>query len=105
MKATIRLDSTMLEEISVDNGLRQGCCMAPVLFNLYASLVHERWIERVKDAEGVGVDAVFKLDKKLFRRYTRNGTQKHLSEGQFADDTALFANTRRASHVRVCHNQ
>ena len=41
MKAQIRLDNTLLEEISVDNGLQQGCCMAPVPFNLYASLVFE----------------------------------------------------------------
>ena len=34
MKAKIRLDSELLEDISVENGLRQGCCMAPVLFNL-----------------------------------------------------------------------
>ena len=35
MKAAIRLEGTLLEEIDVENGLRQGCCMAPVLFNLY----------------------------------------------------------------------
>ena len=33
MKARIRLDGALLEEFSVENGLRQGCCMAPVLFN------------------------------------------------------------------------
>jgi len=37
MKATIRLDGTLLEEIRVENGLRQGCCMAPALFKLYTS--------------------------------------------------------------------
>ena len=42
MKAVIRLESTSIEEISVENGLRQGCCMAPVLFNLYTCLVVER---------------------------------------------------------------
>ena len=34
MKAAIRLDNTLLQEFDVHNGLRQGCCMAPVLFNL-----------------------------------------------------------------------
>ena len=28
MKAQILLGDTLLEEIDVDNGLRQGCCMA-----------------------------------------------------------------------------
>ena len=35
MKAQIRLGNALLEEIDVD-GLRQGCCMAPALFNLYS---------------------------------------------------------------------
>ena len=33
MKAQIRVGGETLEEISVENGLRQGCTMAPVLFN------------------------------------------------------------------------
>ena len=35
MKVRIRLDGALLDEFSAENGLRQGCCMAPVLFNLY----------------------------------------------------------------------
>ena len=34
MKAKIHLDETMVEDIEVLNGLRQGCCMTPVFFNL-----------------------------------------------------------------------
>ena len=41
MEASIHLDGTLIEEFSVENGLRQGCCMAPVLFNLYTCLVME----------------------------------------------------------------
>ena len=43
MKARIRLEDGTLEEIEVNNGLQQGCCMAPSLFNLYSSLVVEEW--------------------------------------------------------------
>ena len=42
MKAVFRLEGTSLEEITMENRLRQGCCMAPVLFNLYTCLVVER---------------------------------------------------------------
>ena len=38
MKAKIRLNGKAVGEIRVQNGLRQGCCMAPVLFNLYTYL-------------------------------------------------------------------
>ena len=48
MSATIQVDGTLLEEIEVGNGLRQGWCMAPALFNLYSSLVVERWIARTE---------------------------------------------------------
>ena len=73
MKARVRVDGKLLEEeIDVDNELRQGCTLAPVLFNIYACLVVERWSARVADMEGVGMYLRFKYDQKLFRRYTRN---------------------------------
>ena len=70
MKATIRLEGKLTEEFDVDNGLWQGCCMAPVLFNLYSGLMMECWHERVKHMVGVGVNLKYKMDEKLFRRYT-----------------------------------
>ena len=33
------MDGEVLEKIAVENALRQGCTMAPVLFILYACLV------------------------------------------------------------------
>ena len=39
MVARIRVDGELLEEIEVSNGLRQGCTMAPTLFNVYACVV------------------------------------------------------------------
>ena len=74
MKAAIRLEGTLSEEIDVENGLRQGCCMAPVLFNLYTCLVVERWLIRVEGV-GVGVTVKHKYDEKLFRRYVRNASE------------------------------
>ena len=38
----MRIGEEMLE---VTNGLRQGCTMAPTLFNMYACVVLERWLE------------------------------------------------------------
>jgi len=42
MKAKIRLDGSLLEQIDVCNGLRPGCYMAPVLFNRFTCLVMEQ---------------------------------------------------------------
>ena len=80
MKAKICMDSELLEDIRVENGLRQGCCMAPVLFNLYTTLVIERWQDRVAGNEGVGITLRYKMDEKLFRRYTMNASKLKISE-------------------------
>ena len=93
-RARVRPEGIMLEEIQVQNGLCQGCCMAPVLFNLYTSLVVERWLEKVKSAEGVGMTVRCKLDRKLFRRYTMNASENRVTECPFADDRAILASTR-----------
>ena len=47
MRDRVHLEGTMLEEIQAQNGLQHGCCMAPVLLNLYTCLAVERWLERV----------------------------------------------------------
>ena len=70
-KARIWVDGELLEEIKVNNGLRQRCTMALTLFNLYASVVAERWMKAVHDEEDVGTRMLYKLDQQLFRRSTK----------------------------------
>ena len=74
MQAKVRIDGLLLDEIEVNNGLRQGCTMAPTLFNLYACVVAQRWMELVGGEGEVGTRLLYKLDKQLFRRYTRNAS-------------------------------
>ena len=97
MQAQIQLNGTLLEAIDVTKGLRQGCCMAPVLFNLYTSLVVECWTARIAKLGGVGVYLRYKHDGKLFRRYTKNAKEAWLTECQFADYAALLATTREGA--------
>ena len=110
MKAKIRLDGSLLEQIDVQNGLRQGCCMAPVLFNPFTCLVVEQWQARVEGADGVGIKLNYKYDQKLFQRYIRNADVRMLTECLFADDGALLASTRfgaeraRREYQRTCSN-
>ena len=99
MQAQIRLNDAMLDPINVNNGLRQGCSMAPVLFNMYSCLVIERWHARVSSLEDAGIYLRYKLDRKLFRRYTRNAEEIKVNECQFADDAALLATTKRGAEL------
>ena len=95
MKAQVLVNGEIPDEqIAVVNGLRQGCTMAPTLFNLYDCIVTERWKERLDGQEGVGICLCHKVDGKLFRRYTKAGLRELLTECQFANDVALLASTR-----------
>ena len=72
MNNRVRVDGEMLDVIEVTNSLRQGCTMAITVLNLYTCVVAERWLERVKDVEGMGRHLLYKLDQQLFCRSTRN---------------------------------
>ena len=78
-----------MEVIDVDNGLRQGCCIAPVLFNLYMCL-----IGLMEFLEWVSTSSISMHDEKLFRRYTRNARERRLAKCLLADDGALHSTTR-----------
>ena len=75
--------------------------MAPVLFNLYACVFVERWLARVENSDGVGLNLKYKHDRKLFRRYTRNAEETRLTELQFADDASLLARTREGAEEAI----
>ena len=101
MEANICIEGELLEEISEENGLRQGCCMAPVLFNLYTCLLMERWAARVEEHNGVGIQLKYKMDKKLFRKYTKNAEKRKIAECLFADDGAFLSSTQAGAESAV----
>ena len=103
MKAKLWVDGEMLREIEVENGLRQGCTMAPLLFNLYACVMAERWLEMVCDVEGVGTCLFYKCDQQLFQRYTKNASEDVVRKCEFADDVALLA-TNHAYFISAISN-
>ena len=89
MTAQIRLDGELLEGIDVNNGLRQGCTIAPTLFNLYSCAVTERWFSRIQNVEDVGTRLLYRLDQQLFRRSTSGAEEFDINDCQFAGNVAL----------------
>ncbi|XP_065182367.1 uncharacterized protein LOC135813077 [Sycon ciliatum] len=105
MLASVRVAGGCTDPISVQNGLRQGCVMAPVLFNLYFGLVMERWrsVLRERGIES-GVDFSFLINGQLFPRAAgrrRQSQTGHADDFEFADDAVLLATTRAAADLSL----
>ena len=91
MKAEVTVDNASTPEIEVTNGLRQGCTIAPTLFNLYFNLVMDQWRKRVQP---FGVEVLYKCGGKLVGERTRRPVKATVTELQFADDAALVGSSR-----------
>jgi len=76
MEIVIRMREGYTEEFKTRKGVRQGCVMSPILFNVYLADLDNRM--RARDIGGVGISGnrVWNL--------------------AYADDTALVANKREA---------
>ena len=80
------------------NGLRQGCTLAPMLIIIYASIVAEHWLDRIKTMEDVGTLIINKQNALLFQRSTRyaNSCRKMMYKGELADGVVSLARSKEA---------
>ena len=93
MHAEVRLGSTTADRFEVRNGLRQGCTLAPTLFNIYFSAMVANWRD---ECVGAGVSVLYKHGKKLVGDRTAKSrlNEVRVTESQFADDAALYTTSR-----------
>ena len=96
MRAEVTVDGQATPEFDVCNGLRQGCVIAPTLFNLYFALVMEQW--RVRCGE-FGVDVQYKYrggggGGKLVGERTRRPLTGKITELLFADGAVVTGTDR-----------
>ena len=93
MHAEVRVGSTVTDRFEVRNGLRQGCTLAPTLFNIYFSAMVADWRNR---SSGAGVSVLYKHGRKLVGDRTAKSrlSEMRVIESQFADDVALYATSR-----------
>ena len=92
MKAEVTVDSYLTPDFEVCNGLKQGCMIAPSLFNLYFNLVISQW----QKCADFGVDILYKCGRKLIGERTQKPDRLKISELLFADDAAAVGTSRRS---------
>ena len=69
MFTRVRVGDRHTEQIAMNNGLRQGCTISPVLFNLYFALVFEKWRREVQHRHpDAGIDLRFNINGNLFEQ-------------------------------------
>ena len=95
MEARVRVGSALSESFPVAVGVKQGCVLAPTLFNLFLAAVNLITHNVINEYKGVQVE--YRLDGNLFnlRRlqvHTKT-TIRDITELQYADDLVLIANT------------
>ena len=88
----------MSESFRVRNGLRQGCTLAPTLFNLFLSAVVSTWRS---DCVEVGVNVLSRPGRKLVGDKTAKSwlAVVKVTGSQFADDLVLYASTSESWNI------
>ncbi|PFX23720.1 LINE-1 retrotransposable element ORF2 protein [Stylophora pistillata] len=89
------------EPFEITNGVKQGCVLAPVLFNLFIACVLSHAVKDIED----GVYIRYILDGSLFDLRRLNAKTKTIEklilEALFADDCALMAHTESTLQLTV----
>ena len=96
MEAVVATAGGTTQPICVDNGLQQGCSLAPLLFNIFMWAVFSCWL-KAQSIDGVGLAYRYKLDGKLMIQMRRSDSPFHLTDCQFAEDSLLMASSRQAA--------
>ena len=93
MCAEVRIGGKYTNSFNVNRGLRQGCTLAPTLFNLYFNAMVAKWRSKCPQA---GVLVNYKIGRKLVGDRTAKARLQEITvtESQFADDVAVYATSR-----------
>ena len=90
--AAIRAYGKTSGEFDVTSGVRQGCVLAPTLFNLYFDIIIRRALGEHSDA-GRGVEMMYLRDGKLVGNRRKLSRRVLVTDLEYADDVVLVANS------------
>ena len=86
------------ERFATTSGVRQGCVLAPTLFNLFFDAVIQMAIDDHPEEER-GVRIVFRPDAKLIGDRRKMTLETLVSDLEYADDVALLSSSWRCKKI------
>ena len=98
---TIKLNKGILEPISSNLGLKQGCPLSPLLFNLYindlGAYLEDEKENSILDVQGTKVNHFLYADDLVLLSETKEGLQEQLNGlEKFAQEKELTVNTKKS---------
>ena len=88
--ASVRAYGKISAEFDVTTGVRQGCVLAPTLFNLCFDTITSTALEEYEQV-GRGVEMVYLPDAKLVGDRRKLNQDVLVTDLEYADDLALVA--------------
>ena len=95
MTATVSVGGEETSPFDVGVGMKQGCVMAPIIFNIFLAAASHLFQESFPSTQGVGL--TYRLDGSLFNltrlKAQTRVSKESISELQYTDDFALVAHS------------
>ena len=105
MRASIRVGDEISDPFEVSRGVKQGCVLAPVLFNLYVRCITFLLAQTLDKDRQITLN--YRTDRNLFDykklKARTKISQTQLLELQYADDCAMVADSPESLQVALSH--
>ena len=107
-KSVVKVMREFSEDSDIGRGVRQGCCISPMLFNIYAEAMMTEAMEGIEEGNKVGgkliQDVRFADDQGMIAS-TENGLQKIMDKlNATAENFGMKINTKKTKVMKVSRN-
>ena len=107
-KVTVRIGDEETQEITIGRGVRQGCCLSPCLFNLYADKLLAEALEGIGGIKvgGESIKAIKYADDQAIIAENEEELQKMLERiVKTSEDYGMSVNTIKTKVMRIAKTE